>query len=72
MGGATELPDADDSLSSGLGLDTSPSALADSINATDPHLSTSQQDAASSEYCLYSAHYWPILCCVVYSQLCII
>jgi hypothetical protein len=51
MGVATELVDADDSLNSGLGLDTSPSVATDATNATDPHLSASEQDTASSEYC---------------------
>jgi hypothetical protein len=68
MVGATELLDADESLSSVPGLDTSPSALLDSINATDPHLPASQQDATSSEYCLHLVHYWPILCCVIDSS----
>ncbi|KDR20319.1 1-phosphatidylinositol 3-phosphate 5-kinase isoform X2 [Zootermopsis nevadensis] len=49
MGGVAELLDADESLSSGQGLDTSSSALADSINATDSHLSAFQQDAVSNQ-----------------------
>jgi hypothetical protein len=58
---SSELLDADDSLSSGLGRNTSHITAADSVNAADPPVSASQQDAANSEYYIGSSLLYTML-----------